>query len=414
MEEYYRKTSSKCRVNDFKKITKLLVEIYPQDPGSVLLSYINHSRDGKKFFSDYLHVEGNKKCLTITNSMQEELENIKEDTKEHSKQKDIFIKILCESGYTRNETIDALKISLSTGKWRRIKNGILLEPRGNKSLPENLSNHIGKWAETIADDTIIRKTVETVRKKDSYVKETKLAVTCCMKCLWRDFIADNYNSDYSTISYVSFLRRLPKNIIIPRKKTDLCEVCLAAKRVMNKTIRTEEENNLVMIYTNHIQNAQSQRSELKNHIRDLKENEAIIILDFKQNIKLGGSPEEVSRDFYHPTSINYLSFFVKSKDSGFFFDFTSMELSKDAYFVIECFRLLFENENFKSLKIKTLIVWSDVGKHFRNGMVAYFLAHLAETHNMTASYNFFVESHGKNVCDVHFSQVYNNDNITCN
>ena len=65
---------------------------------------------------------------------------------------------------------------------------------------------------------------------------------------------------------------------------------------------------------------------------ELKDHQAVILLDYKQNIKLGGSPEEVSRDFYHHTSINYLSIFIKTKGMDeIFFDFTSMELAKDAY-----------------------------------------------------------------------------------
>ena len=48
----------------------------------------------------------------------------------------------------------------------------------------------------------------------------------------------------------------------------------------------------------------------------------------------------------HPTSINYLSIFVKNIKESIFFDFTSMELNKDSYFVIECFNLLFEHEEF--------------------------------------------------------------------
>ena len=63
-------------------------------------------------------------------------------------------------------------------------------------------------------------------------------------------------------------------------------------------------------------------------------------MDFKQNIKLGNSPEQVSYDYLHPTSINYLSIFVKNIKESVFFDFISMELNKDSYFVIECFNLL--------------------------------------------------------------------------
>ena len=120
---------------------------------------------------------------------------------------------------------------------------------------------------------------------------------------------------------------------------------------------------------------------------------------------MGGSPEEVSYDFYHPITINYISFFIYTNQTGIFFDFSSMELSKDAYFVIECFKKIFSHQEFQILGIKEIIVWSDVGKHFRNSMLSYFLAHLPQTHSLKAIHNFFVECHSKNICDVHFSQV---------
>ena len=121
---------------------------------------------------------------------------------------------------------------------------------------------------------------------------------------------------------------------------------------------------------------------------------------------MGGSPEEVSRDFYHHTSINYLSIFVKTKGmDGIFFDFTSMELAKDVYFVIECLKIVFSHSKFQNFNINEIFFWSDVGKHFRNSMIAYFLANLPLECNIKASFNLFVEAHGKNICDVHFSQV---------
>ena len=97
-----------------------------------------------------------------------------------------------------------------------------------------------------------------------------------------------------------------------------------------------------MLYKNHLEIAKSQRNALKTDIQIIKDNQAIVILDFKQNIKLGGSPEELSRDYYHTTSINYLTIFVKTLNFWIFFDFTSMELTKDSYFVIECCKMLFE------------------------------------------------------------------------
>ena len=48
MDEYSSKTSPKCKVNDFKEITKLIHEIYPNNPEAVTYGYLHHSQEGKK------------------------------------------------------------------------------------------------------------------------------------------------------------------------------------------------------------------------------------------------------------------------------------------------------------------------------------------------------------------------------
>ena len=49
MDSYYESTTSHCRVNNFKKITKLLQTIYPSNPESLLYGYLHHSNEGKKY-----------------------------------------------------------------------------------------------------------------------------------------------------------------------------------------------------------------------------------------------------------------------------------------------------------------------------------------------------------------------------
>ena len=187
----------------------------------------------------------------------------------------------------------------------------------------------------------------------------------------------------------------------------MCELCWNEKKIEKKQVKSEQENNLLLLYKNHKENAFMQRMAMKYDIENLKTNQAVIILDFKQNIKLGGSPEEKSREFYQKTNINYLSIFVKTKQTGVFFDFTSLELAKDAYFVIECFDILFRYDKFKELGISEIIIWSDTGKYFRNYMISSYYSNLYDTHKLKIKYNYFVESHGKNICDVHFSMVSN-------
>ena len=73
-------------------------------------------------------------------------------------------------------------------------------------------------------------------KKEVYIKENKLAVVCCFKCLHGAFIKDPSNKKYENLSYVSFIRRIPKNVILPVKKTDLCELGVFAKKKLKQRI----------------------------------------------------------------------------------------------------------------------------------------------------------------------------------
>ena len=80
-----------------------------------------------------------------------------------------------------------------------------------------------------------KKRFKVIKELSTYIHETKLYVTCCFKCLFQEFVKDPINENYSTISYKTFLRNLPPNIILPSKKTDLCELCWNAKKIEKKT-----------------------------------------------------------------------------------------------------------------------------------------------------------------------------------
>ena len=66
MDEYSSKTSPKCKVNDLKKITKLIHEIYPNNPGSVIYGYLHHSQEGQKNLKDYFSYEDKNANIFLT------------------------------------------------------------------------------------------------------------------------------------------------------------------------------------------------------------------------------------------------------------------------------------------------------------------------------------------------------------
>ena len=296
-------------------------ELYPSDPGLLIHAYLTRTRKGKEFFTKFF--ENREKDLNIRGELKVHLDSIKSNKLKYKEVKILFIDILCKAKFSRLEIINSLNIKLSNDKFHRIKNQIPLLVQGKTPIDKiKLTKEIKEWAEKIVNDNIIRKTIQSykriINKKVEYIHEAKLCVICCFKCLFQEFIKDPINENYSTISYKTFLRNLPPNIILPSKKTDLCELCWNEKKIEKKQVKSEQENNLLLLYKNHKENAFMQRMAMKYDIENLKTNQVVIILDFKQNIKLGGSPEEKSREFYQKTSINYLSIFVKTKQTGVF------------------------------------------------------------------------------------------------
>ena len=61
--------------------------------------------------------------------MKEYLGTLQENKKLYKDIKDVFIQVLCDSKFNR---MNILNIKLSTSKWRRIKNRLVLQTAGRK------------------------------------------------------------------------------------------------------------------------------------------------------------------------------------------------------------------------------------------------------------------------------------------
>ena len=85
------------------------------------------------------------------------------------------------------------------------------------------------------------------------------------------------------------------------------------------------------------------------------------------------------------------------------------ELSSNAICVIACFNLMRKQNFFKKIEKKNYEIWCDCGPHFRNSQIVnYFLREFSIcTEPINVNLNFFVEKHGKNARDSHFSVISN-------
>jgi hypothetical protein len=165
----------------------------------------------------------------------------------------------------------------------------------------------------------------------------------------------------------------------------------------------EEQIQQIVIHQN---NAKKQRESFKEHIANLQEDpkEVVILFDFKENLKCGSCPNETNTDFYEKFPISCFGLIVFHLKDIYIFDYLSKDLVHDGHFASSCLSNLFENAEFKKLNATKVSIWSDGASHFKN-------------HEMTACYdsfqsrfekfqwNFFIQYHGKNYCDSHFSVI---------
>jgi len=108
-----------------------------------------------------------------------------------------------------------------------------------------------------------------------------------------------------------------------------------------------------------------QRAAFHATITGLKEGEAVILMDFKENIKVGGGPRETS-SWWNKIQFTMLDILVITAQGFHFYDFISKDLTHDSVFVKSCFEDLLKMQSFKDKKITKLHAWSDGGPHFHN------------------------------------------------
>ena len=165
-------------------------------------------------------------------------------------------------------------------------------------------------------------------------------------------------------------------------------------------------------YKHHKSIANQQRSSFKEKTQNIAEDELAIVMDFKENIKLGGGPIEYGSDFYTRQQCSVFGaavFFqdqVSKQPKVEYFDFFSDILSHDAFFVSGCLNrilLTFLDSSLGQSKIKKVHFWNDTGRHFQCGELAHFLLNFVPVEfNVQVTWNFFGEHHGKSVVDGHF------------
>ena len=186
----------------------------------------------------------------------------------------------------------------------------------------------------------------------------------------------------------------------------------------------------------HRARVKAQRSSFKDQVSNLSEKDLLIVLDFKQNIKLGGGNAQVSQSFYNTPSTTCLGMVLyfrdKNERSGnnkngvirkIYVEFISDCLTHNFLFVKYCLRRLLKSpllgqilpqfaSSSSSYRFNNLHFWSDCARHFRNVEFPAFLKEVKTMAKLT-SINYFGEQHGKNACDQRFSAISKAYTIYC-
>lgn len=227
--------------------------------------------------------------------------------------------------------------------------------------------------------------------------------------LWKRFLSEN---PQKKISYPSFCKLRPKHCVRTEIRTDVCPKCKLLKSIEKKRTTSEEDKSLVKTLLKHRESAVAQREKFKSELEELETHleKGIVIIDFKENIRFWKSKEQDADSFRNNliSTIFNASVFVFRNErlEAHNWTFCSNNLTHDSFFVKEALRQMFETNEFKSLKIESISFWMDGGPHFRSHEFNCFFLDLFRSKKFKeVNWNHFVEYHGKNYCDSHFSVV---------
>ena len=125
------------------------------------------------------------------------------------------------------------------------------------------------------------------------------------------------------VAYSTFCKLKPKTIRKAKRALDMCEICVKGKQVCNEWVKRRESNGgtdnfapeeasqvleNIRLYDIHKTAAATQRSVFNHQISTAQPGEAIIVVDYKENLRLGVGPVEVGRDYYERVQVTCLGF----------------------------------------------------------------------------------------------------------
>ena len=166
----------------------------------------------------------------------------------------------------------------------------------NKRINENINlnkykRHIPESKKKLSEDDI-KNIIDYLNKysqQSSGNKDEIRYLEYTKKYIYNQYIKDN---DNRKITYNTFLKYIPKNYKIGKRKTDMCGICVLGKRLNNVNVnRLSEEGKIQLkrnkeIYEDHLNIVENQKNMFNRIKNNLKEYDCILILGFKENFRL--------------------------------------------------------------------------------------------------------------------------------
>jgi hypothetical protein len=196
----------------------------------------------------------------------------------------------------------------------------------------------------------------------------------------------------------------------------MCAICvdgqLAKSKLNSETneTRIEKLKEKVSLFERHLQDVNHQRNEFNSQISNINKHEVILVLDFKENIKINVLHDsQIGSDYFKPpqrTVFEVVMYYnKKGKSAKHYFDLVSNCLTHDSNFVMNAVNRIYSQKEFSKKKFTSIKFWMDnCPNQFKTKELFAFFSNQDQLF-LQVAWDFFEEYHGKNPCDTRFSQI---------
>ena len=326
----------------------------------------DQAKSGKSFVHEIPLV---KKLLNILQKQHKNADDF------HKRQ---WLSIPLQAGFSRQMLVKAgWKISSSYKSWNTAKQHCVenhagspvVENRGRKGISKKIKSNIKKFVSLENCSYLGSKLVYNGPKLiDGIFNEKRKKINVRYRYfsmsklygMWKKNCKENAK-DYCPMTQFRKIIADLKFLKKPKTKTDMCSICVEGEKLSAKLEKEKDKKKRkvlekrIKLYNRHREDELHQRLKFKESISKIEKNHVVLVLDFKQNIKINTSPNtQISSEFYTPpqrTVFEAVAFYTKNDVVvKRYYDFISDNLQHNSFFVIKALQKLFRHKKFSQHK----------------------------------------------------------------